>query len=110
MLFYFIFVELIFNIMIKKIPNECPSCNSQLKVKTLQCNNCGTTIDGLFDLPLQARLSQDEQQFILNFIKFSGSLKDMAKHLNLSYPTVRNMLDDLIEHLNKLENSSSENQ
>lgn len=106
---FFTFVELIFKIMIKKIPNECPSCNNQLKVKSLQCSHCGTSIDGLFDLPLQARLSQDEQQFMLNFIKFSGSLKDMAKHLNLSYPTVRNMLDDLIEHLSKLEKSSSEN-
>jgi len=95
--------------MQKRIPIECPSCNSQLKVKSLHCDHCGTSIDGLFDLPLTAKLNQDEQQFILNFIKFSGSLKDMAKHLNLSYPSVRNLLDDLIEKLNKLENTSTEN-
>jgi len=94
--------------MQKRIPIECPSCNSQLKVKSLQCEQCGTSIDGLFDLPLQAKLNQDEQQFILNFIRFSGSLKDMAKHLNLSYPSVRNLLDDLIEKLNRLENTTTE--
>lgn len=95
--------------MQKKLPHECPSCNNQLKVKSLHCSHCGTNIDGLFDLPLQAKLNQDEQQFMLNFIKFSGSLKDMAKHLNLSYPTVRNMLDDLIEKIEKFQNVSSEN-
>lgn len=95
--------------MQKKIPFECPSCNSQLKVKSLLCNHCGTSIDGLFDLPLQSKLSLEEQQFILNFIKFSGSLKDMAKHLNLSYPSVRNLLDDLIGKLNKLESTTTDN-
>lgn len=94
--------------MQKRIPIECPSCYNQLKVKSLHCDQCGTSIDGLFDLPLQAKLNQDEQQFILNFIKFSGSLKDMAKHLNLSYPSVRNLLDDLIEKINKFENQASE--
>ncbi|MHC1704499.1 MAG: DUF2089 family protein [Tenuifilaceae bacterium] len=95
--------------MAKKLPHECPSCNSQLKVKSLLCEHCSTSIDGLFDLPLQAKLSQDEQKFMLNFVKYSGSLKDMAKHLNISYPTVRNMLDDLIVKLNNLETKSSDN-
>jgi hypothetical protein len=94
--------------MQKKIPCECPSCNSQLLVKSLYCNNCGTSIDGLFDLPLQVKLTLDEQQFIITFVKFSGSLKEMAKHLNLSYPSVRNLLDDLIEKIDKLEKTSSE--
>jgi hypothetical protein len=94
--------------MQKKIPCECPSCNSQLLVKSLYCNNCGTSIDGLFDLPLQVKLAPDEQQFILTFVKFSGSLKEMAKHLNLSYPSVRNLLDDLIEKIGKLEKTSPE--
>ena len=32
-----------------------------------------------------------------------GSLKDMAKKMGVSYPTVRNYLDDLIEKLNNME-------
>jgi hypothetical protein len=57
----------------------------------------------MFELPVMARLSSDDQQFILQFVKCSGSLKDMAKYLNLSYPTVRNLLDDIIERLKKEE-------
>jgi hypothetical protein len=53
----------------------------------------------VFDLPGLARLSTENQDFILQFIKSSGSLKEMAKLLKLSYPTVRNRLDEIIEHI-----------
>ena len=81
------------------LPCNCPSCQSQLKVRSLKCENCQTEVLGLYELPALARLSPDDQQFILQFVKCSGSLKDMAKYMNLSYPTVRNLLDDIIERL-----------
>jgi len=74
-----------------------------LKVKSLKCENCGTEVSGLYDLPVLAQLSVEEQDFILKFVKSSGSLKDMAKQLGLSYPTVRNLLDDIIEKINSYE-------
>ena len=78
------------------LPCYCPSCNTQLKVKSLKCENCETEVNGLYQLPLLALLTPDEQNFILKFVKSSGSLKEMAKKLNLSYPTVRNLLNDII--------------
>jgi len=95
----FIFAEN-FTIM---LPCNCPSCHSPLKVKNLKCEVCQTDVSGLYDLPVLARLSSDDQQFVLQFVKYSGSLKEMAKYLNLSYPTVRNLLDDIIERLKKEE-------
>ncbi|SHG14635.1 DUF2089 family protein [Dysgonomonas macrotermitis] len=86
-----------------KLPCICPSCQQQLKVKSLRCEYCETEVNGLYTLPLLAQLSEDEQDFILKFVKSSGSLKDMAKQLNLSYPTVRNRLDDIISKLNNYE-------
>ena len=61
------------------LPCICPSCQSQLKVKSLKCENCRTEVSGLYELPTLARLSQDDQLFILQFVKCSGSIKDMAK-------------------------------
>ena len=58
---------------------------------------------GDFELPVLARLSDKEQQFILAFVKSSGSLKGMAKSMGVSYPTVRNILDDLIDRLSKMD-------
>jgi len=91
--------------MNKKLPILCPSCSSELKVQSLQCGSCETTINGLYDLPLLLKLEQNEQYFIIDFINSSGSLKEMAKKLKLSYPTVRNMLDDLIKKITKLQNA-----
>ena len=91
------------------LPCSCPSCQSQLKVKSLICETCQTKVSGLYSLPALARLSPDDQQFILQFIKCSGSLKDMAEFLKLSYPTVRNLLDDIIERLKKEEIEINQN-
>lgn len=87
----------------KRLPLQCPACESPLKVGRMFCGECGTEVCGDFELPLLARLPEKEQQFIIEFVKSSGSLKDMAKGMGVSYPTVRNVLDDLIEKLIKLQ-------
>ena len=81
------------------LPSSCPSCQSQLQVKCLKCLTCGTEVTGSYDLPLLARLTEEDQQFILRFVKSSGSLKEMASQMKLSYPTVRNVLDDIISKI-----------
>ena len=81
----------------KRLPLQCPACDSPLRVGRLFCGQCDTEVCGNFELPLLARLTEKEQQFIVDFIKSSGSLKDMAKSMGVSYPTVRNVLDDLID-------------
>jgi hypothetical protein len=87
--------------MAKNLPVKCPSCNEGLKVKRLICGACSTEIEGDFELSDLARLSAEDQQFIVEFVKASGSLKDMAKLMKLSYPTIRNRLNDVIERLSK---------
>ncbi|MCW3122681.1 MAG: hypothetical protein JWQ38_2173 [Flavipsychrobacter sp.] len=82
--------------MQKNLPHICPSCSSTLMVKSLVCDQCETEVSGKFGLPLLASLTQQEQDFIIDFVKCSGSLKVMAQNLGLSYPTVRNLLDDVI--------------
>jgi Uncharacterized protein conserved in bacteria len=87
----------------KKLPLSCPSCDLSLKVGRLYCESCDTEVSGSFDLPLFTRLTEKEQIFIIDFVKSSGSLKDVARDMGISYPTVRNLLDDLIEKLKKME-------
>jgi len=81
------------------LPTQCPSCHTQLKVKCLKCENCETEVNGTYDLPVLATLPEEQQQFILRFVKNSGSLKEMASELKLSYPTVRNLLNDIIQKI-----------
>jgi hypothetical protein len=90
--------------MNRTLPLNCPSCGDNLIVKSLQCMHCKTQVNGLYNFPVLSTLSVSDQQFILEFVKKSGSLKEMSKTLNLSYPTVRNMLDELIERMKNAEN------
>ena len=89
----------------KNFPIICPSCGGALSVRSLHCKECDTTVQGEFAVHPLLRLSADEQQFVLSFIKCSGSLKQMAADMGLSYPTVRNILDEIIEKLNTLESN-----
>lgn len=79
-----------------KLPVRCPSCDDQLTVTQLSCKSCQTTINGSYVLPQILKLSVSEQEFIVQFFINSGSLKQMALQLGISYPTVRNQLDDII--------------
>ncbi len=63
------------------------------------CPECGTAVQGDYLLPALSRLGSEDQQFALSFILRSGSLKEMARLYGVSYPTVRNRLDDLITRL-----------
>jgi len=84
----------------KKMPQNCPSCNSRMKVKKLICTHCETEVEGLFNLPVLGSLSMEDQSFIVDFVKVGGSLKEMSANMKLSYPTIRNQLDEIIDRLN----------
>ena len=85
-----------------KLPVSCPSCASALHVSQLTCPLCATQVSGVFTLPALLQLPEEDQAFILQFFLTSGSLKEMASRLGISYPTVRNRLDDLIQKVKPL--------
>ena len=87
--------------MEKRILQECPLCKTTQKVRVLQCPSCQTKIEGTFDPPLSKMftLSTRDVDFIELFVRVRGNIKEMEKALGLSYPTVRSMLDGVIERL-----------
>jgi hypothetical protein len=85
------------------LPTNCPSCRSPLKVRNLVCETCHTEVTGLYQLPVIMQLTEEEQRFLLDFVKCSGSLKEMAVQWHKSYPSVRNSLNEIIEKINNYE-------
>lgn len=69
----------------------------------LSCTACSTSLEGAFAIPALLQLSPDDLSFITAFVRESGSLKAMAKLLGVSYPTVRNRLDEIIQRLSAVE-------
>jgi hypothetical protein len=46
-------------------------------------------------------LEPDEASFVRRFVLSSGSLKEMAEEYGVSYPTIRQRLDGLIEKIGR---------
>lgn len=53
-------------------------------------------------------LEEEDISFIKNFILASGSLKDMAGHYKVTYPTVRLRLDRLIQNIRMNESKEAD--
>ena len=79
--------------------STCPVCDHELKVVKLECDHCGTVIEGDFTLSKFNYMNQEKLYFIEIFIKNRGNIKAIEKELNISYPTVKKMLDDVINEL-----------
>jgi hypothetical protein len=70
-----------------------------LRATTLRCCGCGIELQGSFEFPALLRLDPDELAFMIEFVRVSGSLKEMARLRRQSYPTIRNRLDQVIAKL-----------
>lgn len=90
-----------------QLVTQCPACHESLVVTRLTCPGCDLHLDGQFELPALLGLSAAELEFVVRFVRASGSLKEMAKLEGLSYPTIRSRLNDLIARLDDLHTESS---
>lgn len=85
--------------MKKEVLGICPVCDSKLKVTQISCKSCGTQITGEFELCKFCQLEKEQKYFAELFIKNRGNIKEIEKELGISYPTVRRLLDEVIEAL-----------
>ena len=60
-------------------------------------------IDGSFDLPQLARLSQEDQVFVAAFVRSHGSIKEMEQTFGVSYPTIKSRLTRIADSLEFVE-------
>lgn len=74
----------------------CPSCDSAMVVRRLECPNCGVAVEGHFDGGPLARLSRDQLSFVETFMRARGKIKDVEEELGISYPTVVGRLNDVL--------------
>jgi len=80
-------------------PGTCPVCGARLEVRKLYCSQCDTTIEGRFVLCKFCYLNEEQREFVDTFIRCRGNIKEVERELGVSYPTVRNRLDAVIQAL-----------
>jgi hypothetical protein len=84
----------------RKIIETCPTCGKAgLTVSEVTCDACGTEVRSRYRPCPFCALREEEQTFLLLFVRSRGNLKDVEKTLGISYPTVRAKLDEIIDRL-----------
>lgn len=68
-------------------------------VTSVRLQESGVTVGGDFELPPLASLRYEDQVFISEFVRTHGSIKQMEKAFGISYPTVKNRLNRIVEQL-----------
>jgi len=74
-------------------------------VERVRLADSDTAIEGSFELPPLARLSAENQVFVMAFVRSHGSIKEMERVFGISYPTVKNRLDRLAQQFEFVETS-----
>lgn len=77
-------------------PRDCPVCRSRLAVTRLSCQSCGTELSGSFVSCAFCALSPDDRETLRVFLASRGNLKEVERHLGVSYPTARARFDELL--------------
>ena len=72
-------------------------------IERTQLPKQGISIEGQFELPPLARLTVEDQMFIIAFIRCHGSIKEMEALFGISYPTVKNRLNQITRRLEFVE-------
>ena len=85
--------------MAHPVIGRCPVCNELLEVTRLYCRHCDTTIEGHFALGKFYQLSPEQLAFVETFVRCEGKINKVEEELGISYPTVRNRLNDVIRAL-----------
>jgi hypothetical protein len=79
--------------------SKCPVCDSELTVTRLHCETCDTAIEGRFANAAFSGLTPEQLDFIETFVRCEGKLTRVQDEMALSYPTIRNRLQEVIRAL-----------
>lgn len=78
-------------------PRTCPVCDGEMMITRLYCPECDLTMEGRFSFGGGlGNLSLEQLEFVEIFVRSEGKINRVQKELGISYPTVRNRLEEII--------------
>ena len=83
----------------RNAPRDCPVCGQGLALTRLSCEACGTEISGTFAACEFCSLSLEDRDLLRVFLASRGNMKELERHLQVSYPTARARFDAVLERL-----------
>jgi hypothetical protein len=71
----------------------------RIAVERVRLSDSGAAIEGSWELPQLARLSAEDQIFVIAFVRSHGSIKEMERVFGVSYPTIKARLNRIGDSL-----------
>ena len=83
----------------RRPPMSCPVCSTRLAVTRLTCPSCETELAGAFTSCEFCVLTDEDRDVLRVFVASRGNMKELERHLGVSYPTARARFDGLLSRL-----------
>ena len=83
----------------RRPPMNCPVCSTRLAVTRLTCPSCETELSGAFASCEFCVLTDEDRDVLRVFLASRGNMKELERHLGVSYPTARTRFDALLARL-----------
>ena len=83
----------------RSAPRDCPVCGERLALTRLGCRACGTELSGDFESCEFCSLGAEDRGMLRVFLASRGNMKELERHLGVSYPTARARFDALLARI-----------
>lgn len=83
----------------RSAPRDCPVCGERLALTRLSCRACETELSGEFEACEFCALGREDREVLRVFLASRGNMKELERHLGVSYPTARARFDALLTRL-----------
>src|ERR1700676_77674 len=80
----------------RRPPSSCPVCNHRLATTRLTSTECSSELSGAFTSCEFCVLSNEDRDVLRVFLASRGNMKELERHLGVSYPTARARFDALL--------------
>ncbi len=84
---------------VRQPPRDCPVCGEHLLLTRLSCEFCGTELSGAFAGCEFCSLGAEDRDLLRVFLASRGNMKELERHLGVSYPTARARFDAVLGRL-----------
>ena len=81
---------------------SCPDCQRPMKLTRATCPECEIDLEGKFEVSPLGQLPEEDQVFIMAFLRHHGSIRKMEESFEISYPTVKNRLRNIVDKLDRV--------
>lgn len=90
---------------LNQAPRNCPVCSETLTLTRLSCDGCGTELAGHFPTCEYCALGADDRETLRVFLASRGNMREVERHLGVSYPTARTRFDTILVSLGLISRS-----